>query len=343
MMNNKQLTIEIEGNYLRINEIGNPLQNSCSILFHRTLRIPDDGKVYPLPPSLGQFPLCKVDDYLDKVPAEWRKTGGVFFPMHQREAMWMQFQCPNERPKAMKIAVGKVNAINGKPWSNSLEKDDYITIPKQPWLDGINAGGEGTIKQFVAMPLGSGYSVEAQVTGEEKFGGIQMIVFDSKESDRVLKFPPSPPQRAPTLPVSSEWFNGGEESCQMLGGLTLEESMPSSLCSTTTTNSLYSTHSASTATSIPESFSMLDDCFSSCCDMPCPPPVSAPSYSAPTSAEVECFSFSAPPPSADMFSAPMQQQQQASMVHEQPQRKIASQMIVPKQEAKKCLSQPVAA
>jgi hypothetical protein len=30
--------------------------------FQRTLRIPDDGKTYPLPPGLGTFPICKVED-----------------------------------------------------------------------------------------------------------------------------------------------------------------------------------------------------------------------------------------------------------------------------------------
>jgi len=189
MNNNKKLTVEVNGDRLIIKEMGNDF-NSCSILFHRTLRIPDDGKVYPLPPSLGHFPICKVDDYLDRVPEEWKRTGGIFFPMHQREAMWMQFQGKTDRPKAMKIAVGKVSAINGKPWTNQLESEDYVTIPKQPWLDGINAGGKGTIKQFVAMPLGSGYSVEAQVTGEDKFGGVQLMVFDSKESERLKKFTP---------------------------------------------------------------------------------------------------------------------------------------------------------
>jgi len=226
----RSLSVTAEGNYLKIFEPGNA-QNSCSILFHRTLRIPDDDKVYPLPPSLGHFPICKVDDYLDKVPEDWKKTGGIFFPMHQREAMWMQFQCPTDRPKAIKIAVGKVNAINGKPWTNQLEENDYITIPRQPWLDGINAGGKGTIKQFVAMPLGSGYSVEAQVTGEEKFGGIQMIVFDSKEDERVRKYPPvsvySTRGRhgkggAPPSAFASGCFYGGamdtDEECELEGG-----------------------------------------------------------------------------------------------------------------------------
>lgn len=39
------------------------------------------------------------------------------------------------------------------------------------------------------MPKGSGYSIEEQVTGEDKFGGIQMIAFAPKKE----KFDPIPP------------------------------------------------------------------------------------------------------------------------------------------------------
>ena len=34
----------------------------CGIEFQRTLRIPDDGKDYRLPPGLGCFPLRHLDD-----------------------------------------------------------------------------------------------------------------------------------------------------------------------------------------------------------------------------------------------------------------------------------------
>lgn len=37
------------------------------------------------------------------------------------------------------------------------------TCPRQPWLDGINSG-DGYIRQFVAMKLGEGYTVEKQVS-----------------------------------------------------------------------------------------------------------------------------------------------------------------------------------
>jgi hypothetical protein len=35
-----------------------------AVAFQRTLRIPDDGRAYPLPPGLGRFPILKVEDYL---------------------------------------------------------------------------------------------------------------------------------------------------------------------------------------------------------------------------------------------------------------------------------------
>ena len=159
--------------------------------FQRTLRIPDDGGTYPLPPGLGTFPICRIEEYKERVPGTWAEHGGVFIPMYQREALWISFQSRYWKPNAVKIAVGKVNAVSGKPWDQNLlpDENDYLVCPPQPWLDGINAG-EGYIRQFVAMPLGMGYTVEAQVTGEEKFGGIQIIAYEPKPG----KFSDEPPQ-----------------------------------------------------------------------------------------------------------------------------------------------------
>lgn len=166
--------------------------DGLALNFQRTLRIPDDGKTYPLPPGLGSFPICQVKDYQKRVPKDWLEHGGVFIPMYQREALWISFQVRYWKPNAVKVAVGKVNVVSAKPWEQKLlpGENDYLVCPPQPWLDGINAG-EGYIRQFVAMPLGMGYTVEAQVTGEEKFGGIQVIVYESKPG----KFPDQPPPR----------------------------------------------------------------------------------------------------------------------------------------------------
>ncbi len=52
-----------------------------SVCFQRTLRIPDDGKDYPLPPGLGNFPLKHVDDYRNNLPEKWIiKFGPTEFP-----------------------------------------------------------------------------------------------------------------------------------------------------------------------------------------------------------------------------------------------------------------------
>jgi hypothetical protein len=166
--------------------------DSFLVHFERTLRIPDDGKQYPLPPSLGRFPIKQVKDYADRVPETWAGHGGVFIPMYQREALWLRFvNMRRWQPKALKVAVGKINAVSGKPWHQELRdtEKDYMVVPPQPWLDGINAG-DGMIRQFVAMPLGMGYTVEGQVTGEERFGGIQIVVYEAKPG----KFPEEPPR-----------------------------------------------------------------------------------------------------------------------------------------------------
>ena len=160
-----------------------------SVSFQRTLRVPDDGQAYPLPPGLGAFPVHRVEDYSDRVPAAWKEHGGVFIPMYQREALWLAFNAAYWKPNAVKVGVGKINAVSGEAWDDKLNGDtqDYIVCPDQPWLDGINVGG-GLIRQFVAMPLGMGYTVEGQLTEKEEFGGIQILVYEPKPG----RFPDQP-------------------------------------------------------------------------------------------------------------------------------------------------------
>jgi hypothetical protein len=156
----------------------------CTVYFQRTLRIPDDGRGYPLPPGLGDFPLRHLDDHAARVPGEWLKRGGVVMPMTQAEAMWIGFGGGYWRdgyPFAIKIATGKINAVSGEPWTPQLNRDpqDYIVIPEQQWLDGYCVE-KGIVRQFVAMPFGDGYSVEEQLTGEAQWGGIQILAYPMK-------------------------------------------------------------------------------------------------------------------------------------------------------------------
>ena len=150
--------------------------------FQRTLRVPDDGKRHRLPPGFGRFPLRAVDD-LDpaRVPADWIKRGGVTMPMWQAEACWLNFSSPNGYPFLLKVAAGKVNAVNGKPWDNAPDfaDQDFVEVPGQPWLDGFCVS-KGVVRQFVAMPLGAGYTAEEQVTGKAEHGGVQLLAHPIK-------------------------------------------------------------------------------------------------------------------------------------------------------------------
>lgn len=152
--------------------------------FERTLRLPDDGKTYPLPPDLGALPMRRVADYAGLVPAAWRDGGGpddVLLPLHEREALFLVFAGTPGRPCAVKVGVGGVDAVSGQPWNHRLQAapQDYLVCPPQPWLDGINAGA-GMVRQFVAVPLGRGQTVEAQLTGREVQGGIQILVWEAR-------------------------------------------------------------------------------------------------------------------------------------------------------------------
>ncbi|GHD25329.1 hypothetical protein [Streptomyces galbus] len=167
-------TVRIDGNTLR-------LPGGVAVRFVRTLRLPETG-THPLPPGLGEFPVRRVTDYPGTAPADWLARGGVMLPVYLREAMWLSFAGSTE-PAALQVGVGKVCAVSGKPWSDRLSRrpQNYVVLPRQPWLDGINSG-RGTVRQFVAVPLGLGATVEGQVTGEEVWGGVQLQTFPLNEA-----------------------------------------------------------------------------------------------------------------------------------------------------------------
>jgi hypothetical protein len=97
--------------------------------------------------------------------------------------MWMKFK--SQKPYAVQLFVGGVNAVSGQPIvrpdapessiTRGSRDQDYMAVPEQNWIDGI-ATSPNEVRQFVAMPTGSGYSVEVQVTGREDFAGMLFSV-----------------------------------------------------------------------------------------------------------------------------------------------------------------------
>lgn len=176
-----------------------------AVAFQRTLRLPDDGRTYPLPPGLGALPVHRARDHTSRVPAAWLEEDAAFIPMYQREALWLGFAAAPWKPNAVMVAVGGVNAVSGEVDAAGLRAtpQNYVVCPEQLWLDGINTG-QGAVRQFVAMPLGLGYAVEASVAGRESVGGIQITVFEPKPG----RFPEQEPPRvvrpeAPPRPMSA--------------------------------------------------------------------------------------------------------------------------------------------
>ncbi|MFP3989859.1 hypothetical protein U9R90_20770 [Streptomyces sp. E11-3] len=193
-------TVRIDGDSL-------VLPGGARVQFVRTLRLPEKG-THALPPGLGNFPLRRVEDYADTVPPEWRERGGVMLPVYLREAMWLSFLGTSE-PAALQVGVGKVCAVSGKPWSSRLSRtpQNYLVLPRQPWLDGINSG-KGKVRQFVAVPLGLGATVEGQVTGEETWGGLQLQSFPLTDEARE-RWREEQRRAAQRTPAPGGTFGGG--------------------------------------------------------------------------------------------------------------------------------------
>ena len=122
--------------------------------------------------------------------------------------MWVNFQA--QAPFAIKIFVGGINAVSREPLtetpatllrrmtliSKQQSVQDYVVPPEQLWLDGI-ASSDGKVRQFVAMPFGTGYTVEAQITGQDVLGGLQFHVIPSN-------WTPPPPRPKPPVSVQIE-------------------------------------------------------------------------------------------------------------------------------------------
>jgi len=201
--------IELHSDELAVSFPDLPHHPRLRIDFQRTLRIPDDGRDYPLPPGLGSFPLRHIDDFAPRLSASWLERGGVLLPMWQSEALWLRFHTGHipdrgtAYPFAVKIATGKISAITGESWQRGLSRNpqDYLVVPQQPWLDGYCVQ-KGVIRQFVAMPLGEGYSAEEQITGKAEFGGMQIEIFPLRPEVFDRRFPVSKRRHARRLSLA---------------------------------------------------------------------------------------------------------------------------------------------
>jgi hypothetical protein len=216
-----ELTIEVKSTSADFPDqliITDPENSSTlTIGLWRTVRLPEDGRVYDLPAGLGTFPLVDAGPFKEKLSEIGIDDVDLVIPMYDREAMYMEFGLQKfdfsnpQRPFAIRPYVGGINAISGEslhhnsnvtsqsfvPGGSAVRtrvgksetnevKQDYVVadisihdIMVYPqWLDGI-AVAPGRVKQFVSIPFGSGLSIESQIRGKEVLGGIQLEIIPS--------------------------------------------------------------------------------------------------------------------------------------------------------------------
>lgn len=142
-----------------------------TIKFQRTMRIPDEGKKYPLPTGLGQLRLRSVDDFSETAPVAWMQKGGVVMPLARSEALWIWF-C-SRYCFAVKIGVGKINALSGEPWIPDLQRklQNYFLVPDPPGYE-----NEEVIRRYVTVPLTTSDSADGPLAGRADIGGIHIHV-----------------------------------------------------------------------------------------------------------------------------------------------------------------------
>jgi hypothetical protein len=56
---------------------------SLTISLRRTVRVPNNGIAYSLPPDLGAFPIYNVLKHIEKLPKHLVEKGGVFIPIYR--------------------------------------------------------------------------------------------------------------------------------------------------------------------------------------------------------------------------------------------------------------------
>lgn len=200
---------------------------NMEVIFHRTVRVPDGRQPSNLPPSLGRMDLYPVAKYAKRCPENWEKEA-YFLALHETEAMWMSFRSWTH-PIAMLVGAGGINALTGEKLGITLEKDNYLVAPPQPWLDGWK-DKDGTVYQFVATAYqkGKGITVAEQLMGEEsKTGAIGIAFFNPKDPSK-LKLKHSPIE-GHTMSIAGDQFKWqGETFTAVFGADSPKLSAPTS-------------------------------------------------------------------------------------------------------------------
>eukprot|EP00698_Gefionella_okellyi_P003174 TRINITY_DN12971_c0_g1_i1.p1 TRINITY_DN12971_c0_g1~~TRINITY_DN12971_c0_g1_i1.p1 ORF type:complete len:584 (+),score=147.53 TRINITY_DN12971_c0_g1_i1:58-1809(+) len=202
----------------------------CSISMHETVRVPDDGRTFPLPPSLNQFPVYRVSDYQNKLPTPITQQGGIFTAMYQDQAMWLKLN--QTRAAAIKLSVGGINAITGRrsdegemPLQDDAHGGQNYYCKEQPWVDGICTGDGKHVNQFVMTSSENMEGIDQQMGGSS-VNAFSIEVFPEVRNDFMIAvhFPATELWTVYTkvderTPADYNWQMGATMECTFQGEL----------------------------------------------------------------------------------------------------------------------------
>ncbi len=86
--------IELKNNNLEFSFPDVHKSARLNISFMRTLRVPDDGNTYPLPPGFDTFPMRHVDDFAKKMQVNEEKPH--LQPPEQQRKIYLQSKPANK-------------------------------------------------------------------------------------------------------------------------------------------------------------------------------------------------------------------------------------------------------
>lgn len=168
--------IELKDNKLLISFPDVHKDAHATVEFNRTLRIPNDGQDYLLPPRTDNFELRSAEDNASTATS-WKAKSGAKIPMYQSEALQIAFK--GDYPIAIKVGITGINAIDGSSWVEGFQptksiraypqrtvliNQNYIIISKQHHLSYF-CDDNGLPAQLVAAPIGLDETTNEQIDG----------------------------------------------------------------------------------------------------------------------------------------------------------------------------------
>jgi hypothetical protein len=202
-----------------------PMGSLLEVRLFRTTTVPEDSQLHVGPRVLNQLPIRVVDDY--SLGGELKRRGGVIVPMAAGDACRVELRARGGAI-AVRVGTGKINIVNGQHWDDRTppKRGDHLCVTGAIAIDGFVASC-GTVRQFVAHPMGFGLTAEEMATGSAVWGGLQIQAIPMTRASLLLHLreiegevmhdiPAFAPKPTPPQPFLNGFGRGGTIEQQLM-------------------------------------------------------------------------------------------------------------------------------